>query len=141
MTGIKKIKFNFIRNVFIATFIVFLISVYPLSHYASLTQILSIVLGYTISLINVILGYAMIQWALVKETKSFMVIIFGGMLIRMIIVFTFLIILISFSNFETTSLISSVFFFYFLFMSIEIYYLLKKNPEEKFKLNLSTNNK
>jgi uncharacterized membrane protein len=112
--------------------------VYPLSRYASGSQIISIISGYIISLINVILGYIMIQMALTKGTKSFMVIIFGGMLIRMMIVFIFLILLITYSNFDTTSLITSVFFFYFLFMGLEIYYLVKKKPEDKLKLNVLT---
>jgi hypothetical protein len=138
VTGIKKIKLKFIKNVLIASFIVFLICVYPLSRYASGSQIISIISGYIISLINVILGYIMIQMALTKGTKSFMVIIFGGMLIRMMIVFIFLILLITYSNFDTTSLITSVFFFYFLFMGLEIYYLVKKKPEDKLKLNVLT---
>ena len=138
MTGTKKIKLSFIKNVLIASLIVLLISFYPLSRYATGTQIIAIISGYFISLINVIIGYLMILWAINKGTKSFMVIIFGGMLVRMILVFLFLVLLITFSNLDLTSLVSSVFFFYFLFMGLEIYFLMKKKPEKNFNLNLQT---
>jgi hypothetical protein len=127
VTGIKKIKFDFFKKILLASFLVFLIGIYPLSQYASGIQITSIISGYIISLVNAVLGFLMILWALSKSTHSFMVIVFGGMIARMVFIFIILILLISYSNTENVTLISSVFFFYFLFMSIEIFYLVRKD--------------
>jgi uncharacterized membrane protein SirB2 len=50
----------------------------------------------------------------------------GGFGIRIIFLGICLVILFQFPVFEQTSLISSVFFFYVLYMAIEIYYLHTK---------------
>ena len=119
----------FIKFILVYSAVVFLIAFYPIFFFASKIQVLSIAVGYVISFINVLIGYSLNRTALSKNTKSFMVMVFGGMAIRLIIVAIFLVILLTYTQLESVSLVSSVFFFYFLFISIEIYFLLKK-PEE-----------
>jgi len=55
-----------------------------------------------------------------------MVIVFGSMTLRLVIVAIFLVILLTYTQLDSISLVSSVFFFYFLFVSLEIYFLTKK---------------
>ena len=93
--------------------------------------------GYIISLINAIIGYKLNTMAFNKPTKSFMVLVFGGMGIRLIVVMLFLVILIQFTALDSLSLVGSVFFFYTLFISIEIYFLHKIQRQVK-KHNLDT---
>jgi hypothetical protein len=69
-----------------------------------------------------------------KPVKSFMVIVFGGMGLRIILVGLFLLIAVSFTNLNAASLVGSVFVFYVLFVTLEILYLNKKQlkqPEAK----------
>lgn len=60
-----------------------------------------------------------------------MMLVFGGMGIRLILVMLFLVILIQFTTLDSISLVGSVFFFYTLFISIEIYFLHKKQLQVK----------
>jgi len=128
---VKKFDFGFLKYVLIASIIVFVIVFYPVYHFASHEQTEAIIYGYLISLVNVVIGFSLNNSALGRKTKSFMVMVFGGMLIRMLIVAVLLLVLIYFAGLEPVMLTASVFFFYFLFISIEIKFLHKKIKTEK----------
>lgn len=126
MTQIKKFDPAFLKYVLYASVIVLIISFYPVYLYLSPEQVKSILFGYLLSLLNILIGYALISNAFEKKTKSFMIIVFGGMGVRMLFVAVMLLILLYIARFETVSLVSSVFFFYFLFTAIEIKFLFRK---------------
>lgn len=128
---VKKFDFGFLKYVLIASFIVFVVALYPIYLYALPKQTESIVYGYLISLVNVVIGFSLNNAALGRKPKSFMVLVFGGMLIRMLIVAVLLLVLLYFAKLEPVMLTASVFFFYFLFISIEIKFLHKKIKTEK----------
>jgi hypothetical protein len=128
---VKKFDFGFLKYVLIASIIVFVVASYPVYLYASPEQIKAIVYGYLISLVNVVIGFSLNNAALGRKTKSFMVMVFGGMLIRMLIVAVLLLALLYIARLEPVMLTASVFFFYFLFISIEIKFLHKKIKTEK----------
>jgi hypothetical protein len=128
---IKKFDLSFLKYVLIASVLVFVIAAYPVYSYASPEQTESIIYGYLISLVNVVIGFSLNNTALGKKTKSFMVLVFGGMLIRMLIVAALLLVLLYYAKLEPVMLTASVFFFYFLFISIEIKFLHKKIISEK----------
>ncbi|HRJ85527.1 MAG: hypothetical protein IAE93_16390 [Ignavibacteria bacterium] len=130
-------KPGFFKYVIISSLIVIAVGSYPLLKYFTVNQINSIVFGYIISLVNAIIGYQLNTMAFSKPTKSFMVLVFGGMGIRLIIVLLFLVILLQFTGLDSLSLVGSVFFFYTLFISIEIYFLHKMQSQVK-KHNLDT---
>jgi len=117
---------RFLKSIAVFSLITFIIAAYPLYKYNSGVQLYSILSGFFISLINALLGFRLNIMAFEKSMKSFMVLVFGGLGLRMIIVIIFLVILLQFSFFEPFSLIASVFFFYILFISIEIYFLHQK---------------
>ena len=102
-----------------------LVSAYPVWKYSDTNQINAFLLGFIISFINALIGYKLSLMAFGKSVKSFMVLVFGGMGIRLIIVIIFLLILLQFTSIEALSLTGSVFFFYTLFITIEIYFLHK----------------
>lgn len=131
MNEIKKFDTAFLRYVLYASLIVLAAAFYPVYKYASSLQTSSIVYGYLISLINVMIGYGLNSIAFEKKVKSFMVIVFGGMAVRMLAVAVLLLILLYILHLDAVSLVASVFFFYFLFISIEIKFLYKKSSESK----------
>jgi hypothetical protein len=131
VTQIRKFDPAFLKYVLYASIIVLIVSFYPVLVYASPLQLRSIIYGYLISLLNVIIGYALISKGFDKKVKSFMVIVFGGMLVRMVFVAILLFILLYFAQLEPVSLVASVFFFYFLFISIEIIFIHKKSIQNK----------
>jgi len=130
-------KPGFFKYIVISSLIVIALGWYPLWKYFTVNQINSIVFGYIISLVNAIIGYKLNTMAFSKPTKSFMVLVFGGMGIRLIVVLLFLVILLQFTSLDSLSLVGSVFFFYTLFISIEIYFLHKIQLQAK-KHNLET---
>lgn len=135
MERIKKFDIAFLRYVLYASLIVFIAAYYPVYKYASSLQISSIIYGYLISLINVLIGYGLTGIAFEKKVKSFMIIVFGGMVLRMLLVTALLLILLYIAHLDEVSLVASVFFFYFLFISIEIKFLYKKSSESKIHTN------
>jgi hypothetical protein len=135
MSEIKKFDSAFIRYVLYASLIVFVAAYYPVNKYASSLQTSSIIYGYLISLVNVLIGYGLNGIAFEKKVKSFMVIVFGGMIARMLLVAGLLLILLYLAQLDAMSLTASVFFFYFLFIAIEIKFLYKKSSESKKNTN------
>ena len=117
---------RFLKTIAVYSIITFIIAAYPIYKYTSGVQLYSILSGFFISLINAFLGFRLNLMAFEKSMKSFMVLVFGGLGLRMIIVILCLLILLQFRFFEPFSLIASVFFFYILFISIEIYFLHQK---------------
>ena len=124
-------KPGFFKYIIISSLAVFLLGFYPVWIYFSVNQINSFVFGYIISLMNAVIGYKLNTMAFNKPTKSFMVLVFGGMGIRLILVMLFLVILIQFTTLDSLCLVGSVFFFYTLFISIEIYFLHKVQSQAK----------
>jgi hypothetical protein len=116
---------KFLKFLIFASIAAAVLSYYPVSVYAGKIQIYSFILGYIISLLNALLGYKLSLMAFNKSVKSFMILVFGGMGIRLLIVIIFLLILIQFTSVDSISLAGSVFFFYTLFVSIEIFFLHK----------------
>jgi hypothetical protein len=123
----KKNDLMFLKYVLVFSFIVVLISFYPVYIYASKIQIYSFITGYLISFINVLIGHILNKSALNKSVKSFMAIVFGSMALRLILVAIFMVILLTYTKLDSVSLVTSVFFFYFLFVSLEIYFISKKS--------------
>ena len=131
MTEIRKFDPLFFKYILIASVIVLIAAFYPVYVYASSLQIKSIIYGYLLSVINVLAGYGLTGIAFDKKVKSFMIIVFGGMIVRMFLVAALLLLLLYIARLDEISLVASVFFFYFLFISIEIKFLYKKSSESK----------
>lgn len=124
-------KPGFFKYIVYSSLIVIIFGAYPVWMYFNVVQINSFIFGYIISLMNAIIGYKLNTMAFNKPTKSFMMLVFGGMGIRLILVMLFLVILIQFTSLDSLSLVGSVFFFYTLFISIEIYFLHKVQMQAK----------
>jgi len=122
---------GFFKFIVLSSLIVIVLGSYPVWKYFTVNQINSFVFGYIISLMNAIIGYKLNTMAFGKPTKTFMMLVFGGMGIRLILVMLFLVILIQFTTLDSLSLVGSVFFFYTLFISIEIYFLHKQQLQVK----------
>lgn len=125
---------GFTKGIIAASLIVIVVCIYPISVYASQVQVYSFVCGYIIALLNALAGNRLNTLALSKPGKSFMVIVFGSMGLRMMFIVIFLVILIYFAKLDDFALVGSVFFFYIIFVSIEIFYLHKQHLRNKITL-------
>jgi len=127
----KKSEHSFIKNVLIASFIILLAASYPVKVYLSQVQIISIVCGYLISLLNAFLGYKLNEMGINKPVKSFMVLVFGGMGLRILILAILLLVLLRIAGLDEISLVGSAFFFYIVFMTLEVLYFHKRQSNVK----------
>jgi hypothetical protein len=127
----KKNEPSYLRNVLVASIVSAIVLGYPIIVYLNKVQIQSLICGYGISLLNALVGYKMNDMAFNRSVKSFMILVFGGMGLRMILVGVLLLIVIYYTQLDSVSLISSVFVFYILFAGMEIQYLHKKQLLDK----------
>jgi len=126
---------RFYKHIIVSSLIVFILGFYPVSVYVSDTQFYSIISGYVLGLLNAIAGYYLNTMALNKSIKSFMVLVFGGMGLRMIFIAIVILCLLYFAGLDEVSLVASVFGFYILFVIIELYHLHKRQMEIKLEMH------
>lgn len=83
----------------------------------------SILYGIVISTFNFLLGLFSIKFGLEKSQKKFLIIVFGGLVLRLFITFSLIVIALKFLDVTLNSFIFTVFIFYFYYLMIEIFYL------------------
>jgi len=83
----------------------------------------SILLGALLSLINFTVGIFSINLSIRRSDKFFMITLWGGLLFRLIIGLTLVIITLIFLELNAYGFIFSIFFFYIFYLFIEIFYL------------------
>lgn len=89
---------------------------------------ISILTGIGVNLLNFILGVIFFRLGIVRSNSLFLVSIFGGILIRLLLTLFAVLMCLLFLELKPLSFIFSILFFYFLHLSIEIIYLnLRKN--------------
>ena len=83
----------------------------------------SILLGALLSLINFTVGILSINLSIKRSDKFFLIALWGGLLFRLIIGLTLVIITLIFLEINAYGFIFSIFFFYIFYLFIEIFYL------------------
>lgn len=84
---------------------------------------ISIIIGFTISAINFLIGIGLIKFSISKSEKIFLFSLWGGLLIRLILGLTLVLISLIFLEINTYGFIFSILFFYVFYLIIEIFYL------------------
>lgn len=123
-----------LNKVFILLPIVLLVLAFILLFTGKIETILfsSFLYGFIISTLSFILGLFSIQFGLEKSDRIFLVVVFGGLVIRLFLILMLIIITINFLFVSLNWFILITFIFYFYYMIIEIYILLqKKNTGSK----------
>lgn len=93
-----------------------------------LTEIVSAKIFTLTTFIVSIIGYS---YGLRQKDHIFMVIVMGGMLLRMLITLLFIIFSLKFLNFNQKNYIITILLFYFYFLILEIIYLIKQTEKIK----------
>lgn len=83
----------------------------------------SILLGALLSLINFTIGILSINLSIKRSDNFFLITLWGGLLFRLIIGLTVVIITLIFLEINAYGFIFSIFFFYIFYLFIEIFYL------------------
>lgn len=124
-------KNNTHRNAAIISVIFGVSIVYVLKHFDVVSneyfKIFIIATAFTGS--NYFAGHYLNLKGLRKGDKKFMIIVFGGMVVRMFLLLLGLILVVSLLNLSKISFIITFFFLYFYFLMLEIMYLSKLNVD------------
>lgn len=79
--------------------------------------------GILIAALNFLIGFLTIKIGLNKPNKSFLIIVFGGVVIRFFLIFALIILTLSFLYVRMNSFIFTTFTFYFYYLIVEVLYL------------------
>jgi hypothetical protein len=83
----------------------------------------SVLLGTLLAIINFVIGFALIRFSLNKSEKIFLLSLWGGLLLRLILGLILILITLIFLEINTYGFIFSILFFYVFYLIIEIFYL------------------
>ena len=86
----------------------------------------SLFYGFIFSTINFFLGVLSIHFGFEKSDKIFLIIVFGGLVIRLFLMFILVVIAIKFLFVRLNSFIFTTFIFYFYYLIVEIFILNQK---------------
>ncbi len=121
-----KIDWGFMRLVLYCAIGVAAIIAYPLSSITSREVVQSVIAGGLASLLHLLLGYAAIEVGFEKPNTTFLKIILGGTVIRLLLLVGIVLLLVKVYGFHTLSLMISLLFFYVMNLALEIHLLQKK---------------
>lgn len=124
------------NNLFIVLPFVFLISLLGFYYLGWLEAITfnSILYGFIISTFNIFLGIIFIRYGLDKSDKIFLIVVFGGLILRLFIVLALIVITLKFLFVRLNSFIFTTFIFYFYYLIVEVY-ILSQKKNNKIKTN------
>jgi len=83
----------------------------------------SILLGFIVAILNFLTGLLIIRFSIEKSEKIFLLALWGGMLSRLILGLSLVLISLIFLEINTAGFIFSILFFYVFYLLIEIFYL------------------
>ncbi|MBI3580393.1 MAG: hypothetical protein HY089_13390 [Ignavibacteriales bacterium] len=121
-----KIDWAFLRIVFFCVTGTVLVAAYPLSHYGSEEINKSVIASGLASFFHLMLGYIAIELGFDKSNTTFLKIVLGGTVFRMLMLVGVVFILIKVYHFHSLSLMISLLAFYVINLILEIYFLQKK---------------
>jgi hypothetical protein len=122
----SKIDLSFPRQVLITLLVTACCAAYPLMKYGTAEILEAVLAGALITTINVLAGYAAIEYSHGKSASTFLKYVLGGMGIRLIAVAAALVLLIKVFELQVSALIWSMVFFYVVFLLLEIMFIQKK---------------
>jgi len=84
------------------------------------------IVGALFATVNVLLGYAAIEYSLGKSTTTFFKFVIGGMGLRLLLMAVVLVLLVKVFQLHVGALVGSMGIFYVVFLTLEIFYIQKK---------------
>ena len=99
---------------------------YPLAKFGSTEVILGVILGATLSTVNVLLGYLAIEFSFDKSYTVFVRTVLGGMGIRLILMLGLLALLVSAFQVHAVALTFSLLGFYVVYLLLEVLFIQRK---------------
>lgn len=121
-----KINWSFPKQIILALLAIGCVGVYPLWKSGTSEIIESVIVGAALSTVNILLGYAAIEYSFGKSVSTFFKVVIGGMGIRLLLMAVALVLFIKIFDFHIAALIGSIGIFYVVFLTLEVLYIQKK---------------
>lgn len=102
------------------------LAAYPLGAYASHDVIVAVAAGALLGTFNILLGYAAIKYTTGKPMTTLTNTVIGSMAIRLALLLGAMTVLILVLHVHTAALAASLFFYYIVYLALEIFYLQHK---------------
>ena len=120
---IKSDKHLFLLGIIVSISVLLVITI--LFFFKSINQILflSVIIGFAITALNFSTGIWIVKFSITKSEKTFLILLWGGFLFRLILGLALVIISLIFLEINTYGFIFSILFFYVFYLIIEIFYL------------------
>ncbi len=125
-----NIDWAFPKHVLIALVLVGAIAGYPLSAYGNQEILLAAAAGAVLATLNVLMGFASIEYSRGKSTTVFFKVVLGGMGVRLLVMALLLVGLITVLRLHVGALIGSLGVLYAVFLALEVMYIQKKVSEK-----------
>ena len=121
-----KFEYSFPRQVILVFVGVGAVSAYPLLAHGSADVIRAVTAGALLSLLNVLAGYAAIEYSFDKSYTTFLKAVLGGMGVRLLVMLGCFVVMIEVLRFPVLPLVLSLFGFYLIYLILEVMFIQKK---------------
>jgi hypothetical protein len=121
-----NIDWSFPKRVLLALFVMCGIGAYPVIVYGGERVLVASVSGALLATINVLVGYAAIEYSFGKSATTFFKYVMGGMGLRLLFLAIALVLLIKVFRMHTGALVGSMGIFYMVFLALELLFIQKK---------------
>lgn len=96
----------------------------PLLYFlAQSVLIREVLIGCFLPVVCFVLGFYAVSWAVDRPLRPFMIAVFGGMLVRLLLISTIFILLVKLTQVHVSSLLFSLIGFYTLCLVVELYFV------------------
>lgn len=121
----RKLSYRKFVFLIITTGFIYILSLVVLKYVFLVNLLLmELLVGWFLSSVNILIGVKILEKALTKSNKGFMITSFSSMFVRMFATLIIFLVLILVFKFDKTSFVFSVFGFYFIYLLFEILYLV-----------------
>jgi hypothetical protein len=126
----QEIK-GFLKQVVLVLVAGLVIGGYPIHSTWGWPSLMAALIGCAISTANIIAGAASIVWSFDKPQPVFLKAILGGMAVRMMAIFTALILIVKLTDLLIYPLVGSMFGFYLVFQVLELRFVVNRGQVQK----------
>ncbi|MBP6671870.1 MAG: hypothetical protein KA247_01915 [Bacteroidetes bacterium] len=126
MSDGKKFNPGFLIQIFAASIVVGGLASYPLLTYGTQEIINASIIGFGLSIVNVLLGYAALEISAGRSYTVFVQIVLGGIAVRLFLMASVLLVLIWLVKVHALALVVSLFVMYVIFLGLEVLYIHNK---------------
>lgn len=126
MSDAQKFDLTLLKQILIVLLVVGGTGTYPLLQYADAEVRQGVIAGVGLSVVNILMGFVVIQFSLNRSYTAFIQIVMGGIAVRLFVMVGLLLFFIGLLKFHSIALVGTLFVMYVVFLTLEVLYIHKK---------------